>query len=1204
MPAPSSHHLDLRLCFEGGKVTLEGTDRETAPSCGFELGALLERAQSLDQRVKDALEQSIGTAEGELRRLAGSTVGLGSSLGLALKEVGRELAMSADKPYVRLWVPGDGNLAILPWEALVLPGSLRTVDLHGWQVLRTRGDSRRESRASELRRVVVLVGEVRTTADDPLTDTLRTVEAIVCPKRIERVVRVSRPIYRLDEARWEALGAEPFDSGEDLDLGEDSRATAVVVLGNTIDESGEAKPSPQRGATSIQLDREQALALPVVRTAAADRRTLADLLPPGVRLVLFLGCRTGERFAAELRAVDHVIGMRTYIPPDFATHVAREVFGALTRKGSATVGEAVRQARRALQRLGPSADSTGTVSPLWWAPAHWPAVLDDEPFLDADATLLAEYRERLRTHLEGLEGDMAQHRRSLAQVTISLQIGEALKAEDKDERWDPSDHRLAQRQPTLLDLVSEQGRARPGTWVLHGPPGSGKSTAARDLSRRLTEGSLGLIPVHVSLAHWSREERGVDLQALVSYIAERSGLKDLHAGEKNLVPRLQDALIERKERLVLVFDGLDECGNQLQNVKRLLVNLKTTFAGSALVVTTRPADYRPIPDYNDTWLMPLNSGQQQELLQRWYAGELPAAEACERAERDLATIHQKDHALRELAQVPLFLNLMGQLLLRQGSLNATRRHEFLRDMLDWVLLGKHRPTRTPFPEVEDKDPRELLRAVAYEMTRRHATHVEAEQLKSWLRHRAPGNLLLSKESACREFLREARTNGLLRPAIKGENNGAYRFWHRAFQEALAAEALWQLELTEDDLNPLLARSRELLAGEDPEVSLEYWREPFALLAGYLGNRGSEWVRCLLEDETTRSIGLAAVATAGGIKSSVLRKALDSCTEWTESQLVYEHLGARLGRGPRVVGILQQRGQRLAERMGSSGLDRGVRIELYLLVTCLDAIHERVPDAGALEAADSLLGMLGTPGDVRSAWSTVPGRAQDLWVKLPAGKFTMGSPGDEPGRDNDEEQADVSLDAFRITATTVTVAQYRLFDPEKGHPWDDEPNLPMTEVSWYEASLCCRWLDRHLGTAKWRCQLPSEAMWEYACRDGGQATTAYVNGDEEEDLAQVGWYRGNSGSRPLPVASAHQASPEYKLWDMHGNVREWCSDWFGERLRSGANPMGPPTGTWRVLRSGSFRLDARDCRSAYRYLRNPAVAAVGFGFRVVLAPRNQ
>jgi formylglycine-generating enzyme required for sulfatase activity len=235
-----------------------------------------------------------------------------------------------------------------------------------------------------------------------------------------------------------------------------------------------------------------------------------------------------------------------------------------------------------------------------------------------------------------------------------------------------------------------------------------------------------------------------------------------------------------------------------------------------------------------------------------------------------------------------------------------------------------------------------------------------------------------------------------------------------------------------------------------------------------------------------------------------------------------------------------------------------------------------------------------------------------FVLIPAGKFLMGSPEEEPGRSGDEgPQHPVSLtNAFYLGLTEVTQGQWRTI-------MDDNPSrfrgsdLPVENVSWDDCQEFLRRLNEREKTDRYR--LPSEAEWEYACRAGsstrfsfgedvGSSATVdklrYYFGDQGGELDSYAWYGNVSGNQTHPVA---QKKPNaWGLYDMHGNVAEWCADWYGPYPNSDVtDPTGPPQGTLRVLRGGSYGFDSWSVRSARRDSRPPQSRSDHYGLRVAL-----
>lgn len=227
------------------------------------------------------------------------------------------------------------------------------------------------------------------------------------------------------------------------------------------------------------------------------------------------------------------------------------------------------------------------------------------------------------------------------------------------------------------------------------------------------------------------------------------------------------------------------------------------------------------------------------------------------------------------------------------------------------------------------------------------------------------------------------------------------------------------------------------------------------------------------------------------------------------------------------------------------------------------------------------------------------------IRIPGGKFTMGSPPEESGRDADENLHDVSIPkSFYLGVYEVTQGEYsRLTGSNPSYfnsasTMDQSLALPVERVTWEEAAEFCRRLSElpQERSARRVYRLPSEAEWEYACRAG--SSTAFCFGDDVHRLADYAWYAANSKGVTHPVGS--RTPNIWGLHDMHGNVWEWCSDWYsdypkGETLRA---ELKQPRAD-RVLRGGGWGLGASFCRSAYRAGAGPKGRGLNAGFRVAM-----
>lgn len=192
-----------------------------------------------------------------------------------------------------------------------------------------------------------------------------------------------------------------------------------------------------------------------------------------------------------------------------------------------------------------------------------------------------------------------------------------------------------------------------------------------------------------------------------------------------------------------------------------------------------------------------------------------------------------------------------------------------------------------------------------------------------------------------------------------------------------------------------------------------------------------------------------------------------------------------------------------------------------------------------------------------------------WVDIPKGEFKMGNP--EYPKGTDEIPHKVSLNAFKMSAHEITFEQYDVFceATEREMPSDQgwgRGKRPVTNVSWLDATAFAKWMD---------CRLPTEAEWEYACRSGSTTpfntgkvlSTSVANFDTNIQTKEVGSFDPN----------------KWGLHDMHGNVWEWCSDWYGAyKPKNQLNPTGPSKGAKKINRGGCYESTENSCRSYYRH----------------------
>jgi len=225
------------------------------------------------------------------------------------------------------------------------------------------------------------------------------------------------------------------------------------------------------------------------------------------------------------------------------------------------------------------------------------------------------------------------------------------------------------------------------------------------------------------------------------------------------------------------------------------------------------------------------------------------------------------------------------------------------------------------------------------------------------------------------------------------------------------------------------------------------------------------------------------------------------------------------------------------------------------------------------------------------------------VQLPAGRFTMG---DE--KEIDAQPHEVVISSFYIDKYPVTQEQYKSVMGENPSRWKADKN-PVEQVRWSDAVKFCNARSLKEGLQPcydlqtWQCnfdangyRLPTEAQWEYACRAGTK--TMYFFGNDSSKLTDYAWLDENSGGKPRPVGQK-QPNP-WGLYDMVGNVWEWCNDFYKVDYYQESpeeDPKGPDVGETKVVRGGAWKFSADSCRSGYRYNEDPGYSDVCFGYDI-------
>jgi formylglycine-generating enzyme required for sulfatase activity/nucleoside phosphorylase len=701
--------------------------------------------------------------------------------------------------------------------------------------------------------------------------------------------------------------------------------------------------------------------------------------------------------------------------------------------------------------------------------------------------------------------------------------------------------------PALEETTSREA----GRWVIMGDPGSGKTTLARHVAWRFADAPDGPIPVYLSLSRLIRSGKHPFEQAEL----------ELTAAIGPTGRGLCDGLFRAAKRtggVCMMLDGLDEVPpDSIDNLGDLIRSWAHKLPYVAIALLTRPIGYQTLaPMFRHARVRPLGAAAQQELLKRWCEPEV--------ADRTWRRLHEPGSRLRMIISNPLMLTLVA-ILAREQDVLPLNRVQLYAQAIDLLLRRGHCAERRG---VKDSiAARRILGSLSWVLQQRPLETWSMPDLHAaivQLCASAPQSQALLKPWGSPEsFLNDiARNSGVL-----GPHDGPrepWRYLHRSLREFLVAETLCA-RLTASDEHSAANATVEELAGIGG-ASVGRWAEPLSLLCGLVPQPMGLLKRVR---EVNPSLAWRAILNADTIDPFDTARFI-SGDEWQNH--------------------IKQIAKTWIATQEEDDFKRAKEL-LWLMIGPSRSVKDVAVIYQTLEE-------LGLPPDREAFFSRAgrwPARGEPLveslsMIRLPGGGFTMGVCHPALVCPWDGTPSDHIVEPFEISSTPITLRQYLEFDPTAAtahseHTRPEALDAPVTGLSWQEAYLFARWLD---------CDLPTEVEWEYACRAG--TTTTFCSGDTEEDLGRVGWFNGNSEGKIQPVG--RKLPSPFGLYDMHGNVWEWCTDWSIPPGSTDPEDSTREQGGWRVLRGGSWFNEARRARSAERS-RWPSNAGYELvGFRII------
>jgi formylglycine-generating enzyme required for sulfatase activity len=700
----------------------------------------------------------------------------------------------------------------------------------------------------------------------------------------------------------------------------------------------------------------------------------------------------------------------------------------------------------------------------------------------------------------------------------------------------------------------------------------------------------GTLPVFLRLRHLTPHHLGLGAAGLPAFITDSVAASSLPADLANPGPDL----LARKG-VLWVFDGLDEVVSENARVhvcgwiKQALDQRPDDF----FLVTSRYQGYQGRVDLGPSFcqfhVKPLSPEQVAAFVDHWYRAVCRKLSGPGDATEDRAAgltrslmdlLQQPEYRigrLRELPANPLMLTILC--VVHHQDRNLPRRRADLYAKCVRVLVEHWRKEMRDLQQIADYDPEAaegVLASAAWWLHEKEGrTSLTVEELGA-VAAKALGDLApgagLGRDGEA--FIRRMRDeSGILAMWSAGQCG----FLHLTFQEYLAG-----LHAARE------GKARELVQ----HIGKSWWREVI-LVAVAVGARefALKFFTELLQTD--------ALAKEGAF--------VDQCLDEARYAVLEPFIAALREPGvkpERQVEILRRLRQAQHEELTAvcQELAQAPEPELAALAQEILTRTQVAKITAAIESGRFAGKTLPTVDTELPRSVTMPlelrvdPKTGIAFIHIPAGEFDMGAA--QSQWDDERPVHRVRLTKpFLLGKYPVTNAEYERFlkaNPEVKPPeyWNNsqfnDPQQPVVGVSWDDAQVFCQWTGG---------RLPTEAEWEYACRAGSQGRFCF--GDDETKLGDYAWYGPNSGGKTHPVG---QKQPNaWGLYDVHGNVREWCQDWFGNYPKGPVtDPTGPEKGSGRVLRGGSWYLvNPARLSCSYRLVSSPGLRRDGRGFRCVV-----
>lgn len=906
-------------------------------------------------------------------------------------------------------------------------------------------------------------------------------------------------------------------------------------------------------------------------TALIRTDSLVDLFKlcgASIQCVVLNACLSADLAEALCPYIPYVIGMREQIGDEAALEFTSGFYDALAR--DYTYKDAFFIGRNAIDLK----DIPESLCPVL---KYRPETRELRLFEGTRADLLlTQYRQFVLRDL-AVPGEGANFLpRVPVLVPLSLRVNTS--SLPRPDSW-PYSETLTEE--SLIILCHEAVGKKGTQLIISGEPGVGKTLLLQRVAAKLAQRTSGPLPLYLPIGSILKAEVFV-----TRWMEHRMRPANPYADG------LSQVLLDRGAagQLIVLVDGIDSLGGELRRNALIAVSSMIQFWPHAVfLLAARPYTTIGIDGshFIRAEIQPLSRDQQVRLLSAQLGQTLSAERATtERIDEILLEIVQNP-SLRDLAGTCLGLTIIAPLCAHREAL-ARGPLLLIEQFIRLLLEGRPPSLGQGFPHPEAT--LSALRLLAFKLTSRARDTGSIEQLEQFLYETDAAQVRQQleqytpwREGGVRAFLREqADKLGILGPYDKSPQDAKprWRFAHDAFCDALAASELksrcsqaagWE------QVASLVDRSRETASS---------WFEAATLLVAD-AVQPDDLAKQLTE--ANPALGMRLLQRVPHLSAPTIFDLLGAGGDWQHRRQVFARLGKQLGNMRKAIELLDR--IRCNTRDGN---------DLFFIDQAFADIAKECP-ALASPVADCR----------REIFAHIPRPQCPLTFETSTGRmplFAVIPPGEVVRAPGSLFPRIIGLRAvheYQLSRVPIPHELFAAFDPAHGPPtW--RPNHPAISITWYEATMFCRWLGSL--DALWAgARLPHETEWEYACLHGASGQ-CYCCG-EAAALRRVAWYRENSVGQLRPVARL-QPSP-LGLYDLHGNVREWCLDLWepasgNQRTVADVDPRADLCHTagddFKALRGGCY-LDAADalCVGA-RAQSAPGLRSELFGFRVLI-PRG-